>query len=63
MLFQELCKKYPDMKVMFGVVASDYPRLYVTTEYAAMHAKANVSMYVDNEGKEEIAFTLALVSL
>ena len=60
---QELCKKFPDKDVMFGIVASDYPRLEVTEKYAVMHARANASMYVDNDGREELAFTLALVSL
>ena len=60
-LTQELCKKYPNKKVMLGIAASDYPRLNVTEEYAAMFAEANLSMYVDNDGREELAFVLALV--
>ena len=48
------------MKVMFGIAASDYPRLEVTPEYAVMHAKANASMYVDNG---DLVFTLALVKV
>ena len=63
LLVQELCKKFPDnKKVMFGIVASDYPRLNVTKEYAVMHAEANLSMYVNNDGGEELAFTLVAVS-
>ena len=46
---------------MFGVVANDYPRLKVTPEYAVMIGRAHASMYVDNNGREELAFTLALV--
>jgi hypothetical protein len=56
----ELCKKYPNKKVMFGVVASDYPRLKITPEYAVAMGKALASMYVENNGHEELAFTLAL---
>jgi lipopolysaccharide-binding protein len=55
-----LCKKYPNKKVMFGVVASDYPRLKITPEYAVAMGKALASMYVENNGHEELAFTLAL---
>ncbi|CAI8033026.1 Bactericidal permeability-increasing protein [Geodia barretti] len=58
----ELCKKYPNKKVMFGVVASDYPRLNITPEYAVVMGKALASMYVKNNGREEIAFTLNLCS-
>ena len=46
---------------MFGVVASDYPRLNITPEYAVVMGKALASMYVKNNGHEEIAFTLNLV--
>jgi lipopolysaccharide-binding protein len=55
-----LCKKYPNKKVMFGVVASDYPRLKITPEYAVVMGKALASMYVKNNGHEEIAFSLNL---
>ena len=58
-----LCKKYPNKKVMFGVVASDYPRLKITPEYAVAMGKALASMYVENNGHEELAFTLALVRI
>ena len=47
---------------MFNVAASDYPKLEVTEKYAVVHAKADASMYVDNDGREELAFTLALVN-
>ena len=60
-LTQELCKKYPNKGVMFGIAASDYPRLNITEGYAAMSAEASLSMYVDNNGREELAFVLALV--
>ena len=60
-LAQELCKKFPNKKVMFGVVASDYPRLKITPEYAVAMGKALASMYVEDKGREELAFTLALV--
>ena len=60
-LTQELCKKYPNKKVMFGIAASDYPRLNIREGYAAMFAEASLSMYVDNDGREELAFVLALV--
>ena len=46
---------------MFGVIASDYPRLNITPEYAVVMGKALASMYVKNNGREEIAFTLNLV--
>lgn len=59
---QELCKKFPDKKVMFGVVASDYPRVNITEGLAVMRALVNASMYVYNDGNWELAFTLALVS-
>ena len=58
-----MCKKYPNKKVMFGVVASDYPRLRITPEYAVAMGKALASMYVENNGHEELAFTLALVRI
>ena len=48
---------------MFGVVASDYPRLKITPEYAVAMGKALASMYVENNGHEELAFTLALVRI
>ena len=51
------------MKVMFGVVANDYPRLKVTPEYAVAMGKALASMYVEDKGREELAFTLALVRI
>jgi hypothetical protein len=57
---KELCKKYPNKGVMFGIAASDYPRLNITEGYAAMSAEASLSMYVDNDGREELAFVLAL---
>ena len=60
-LTQELCKKYPNKKVMFSIAASDYPRLNITEGYAAMFAEASLSMYVDNDGTEELAFVLAMV--
>ena len=56
-----MCKKYPDKKVMFGIMASDYPRLKVTPKQAVMTGQALASMYVDNNGREELAFTLELV--
>ena len=46
---------------MFGIMASDYPRLKVTPKQAVMTGQALASMYVDNNGREELAFTLELV--
>ena len=59
---QELCKKFPDKKVMFGIIASDYPRVAIAEGLAIMQALVNASMYVYNDGSWELAFTLALVS-
>ena len=56
-----LCKKYPNKKVMFGVIARDYPRLNITPEYAVVMGKGLASMYVENNGHIELAFTLELV--
>ena len=47
---------------MFGILANDYPRLNVTDEYAVMSANATLSVYVDNDGRKELAFSLILVS-
>jgi hypothetical protein len=56
----ELCNTFRDNKVKFGVAASKYPRLNVTEDYATMSADASLSMYVDNNGTEELAFSLVL---
>ena len=47
---------------MFGIVASDYPKVIITKDYAVMQAKVSASMYVNNDKSMELAFTLALVS-
>lgn len=47
---------------MFGVVAGDYPRLSIDEGLAVMKILVNASMYVDNDGGWELAFTLAVVS-
>ena len=59
---QELCNTFRDNKVKFGITASNYSRLNVTEDYATMSANASLSMYVDNNGTEELAFSLVLVS-
>ena len=46
---------------MFSIAASDYPSLNITEGYAAMFAEASLSMYVNNDGTEELAFVLAMV--
>lgn len=47
---------------MFGVKVINYPRVTITEKYASMGARAQASMYVDDDGHEVTAFTLQLVS-
>ena len=58
---QEFYEKYANKKVTFGIAASDYPRLNITEGYATIFAEADLSVYVDNDGREELAFVLAMV--
>lgn len=43
------------------MAAVDYPRVNITPKYAVMTGRTHVNMYVENNGREEVAFTLQLV--
>ena len=59
----QLCEKYPNKDVMLGIAVAEYPKLNVTPEYASLSAKTNITMYVANDGEEDIAFILQFVSV
>ena len=62
LILQELCKKYPDNDIMFGISASQFPRVNITAKYAVTYGQAYASMYVLTNDSIELAFTLAVVS-
>ena len=46
-----------------GIAVVHYPTLNVTSQYASLHAKINLTMYVTNSsGGDEMAFVLQFVS-
>jgi hypothetical protein len=54
-----LCKKFPNRDVKLGIAVVHYPTLNVTSQYASLHAKINLTMYVTNSsGGDEMAFVL-----
>jgi hypothetical protein len=56
---QMLCKKFPNRDVKLGITVVQYPTLNVTSQYASLHAKIDLTVYVtNNSGGDEMAFVL-----